>query len=492
MTGDPLISTVAAVSPEIVGSLIPVAKMAQTRSVLKTKIADQIKASKPNPQLGDRLNAISADIKSGKITPDQGRQYLFDIDTEVRQQSGSIIADKVRKVADDIPSQKASAVDNLDDVAEEISKAAPQKSLVKYMVDGSGKAKTDKLAKEAVTQGFDGGVVNAVVGSTLADKTNMSKMVALMEKIKENPLIKKRPSDIPGASLLDRVKFIKDINRKSGTKLNIAAKDLRGKTVDSSKPIDNFLNSLDEIGVTLDDKLKPSFFDSDIEFNAASRKAITDMTTLLSRGKPGVPPDAFRLHRMKRAIDEIVTYGKTGEGVKGQTERILKQLRRDLDSTLDDAFPAYNEANTVYADTIDALDAMQDVAGRKIDLLAPNADKAVGTLLNGMMSNIRSRGNLINAVDGLEAVSKKYGAKFGDDISTQMLFADELDYVFNAAPRTSLAGQTAKGVKKGAEAVAGRTLTGTAIELGAAGAEKLRGINEANAFKAINELLKRK
>ena len=68
--------------------------------------------------------------------------------------------------------------------------------------------------------------------------------------------------------------------------------------------------------------------------------------------------------------------------------------------------------------------------------------------------------------------------------------ADELDNVFGPVARTSLAGETAKGFKKGAEAVAGqRTVVGAAIEAGAAGVERLRGINEANAFKSITELI---
>ena len=195
---------------------------------------------------------------------------------------------------------------------------------------------------------------------------------------------------------------------------------------------------------------------------------------------------------MKRFIDEVVTYGKQGEGLSGKTERILKQLRRDLDSTLDDAFPEYNRVNTTYADTVGSLDALQDVAGKKMDLFGKNADKATGTLLRRLMSNAQSRVNLVDAVDSLESIAKKYGGEFTDDISTQMLFADELDNVFGSVARTSFAGETAKGIRKGAEVVTGqRTVVGAALEAGAAGVEKLRGINEKNAFKSITELLKR-
>ena len=159
---------------------------------------------------------------------------------------------------------------------------------------------------------------------------------------------------------------------------------------------------------------------------------------------------------------------------------------------MDSNFPNYNTANTKYADTVGALDALQDVAGKKMDLFGPNAEKATGTLLRRMMSNAQSRVNLVDAVDSLESMSKKYGGAFTDDISSQMLFVDELDNVFGSVARTSFAGEAAKGIRKGAEAITGqRTALGTALDIGAAGVEKLRGINEEGAFKAINELLKR-
>jgi hypothetical protein len=416
ITGDPLISTIAAISPEIVGSLIPVTKLAKTRSALKTKIADKIKAG------------------------------------------------------------------------------STDKTLSEYMVNGAGKLKTDKLANETVKQGFDQGVIAAVKGSSKADKIKMSKMVDTMEKGKENALfaMKNRPSDVAGDALLDRVKFVKDINREAGKNIDKVSKSLKGQPVDFQQPIDKFIESLDEMGIRLDNNLKPNFKGSDIEGLAGPQSAINNIVNRMTSGNRGVAPDAFELHRMKRFIDEVVTYGKAGEGLSGKTERVLKQLRSNLDSTLDDAFPVYNEANTIYADTVGALDALQDVAGRKMDLLGPNADKATGTLLRRMMSNAQSRVNLVDAVDNLETISKKYGSTFNDDIATQMLFVDELDSVFGPVARTSLAGETAKGVKKGVEAVTGqRTATGAAIEALSSGAEKLRGISEPNAFKSIKKLLER-
>jgi len=417
ITGDPLIATVAGISPEIIGSLIPLTKMAKTKSALRVKIADQIK-------------------------------------------SGST-----------------------------------DKQIAKYMINGSGKVKVDKLAKETIKQGFDQGVVSVVKGSSDIDRIKMSKMVDIMKKGKENALFatKNRPSDVVGDSLLSRVNHIKKVNIEAGKELDSVAKSLRGKAVDFNQPINNFIDNLDDIGVKINDSLKPVFKGSDIEGLAGPESAINLMVNRLKSGARGKAPDAYDLHRVKKYIDENVTYGKSGEGLKGKTERILKQLRRDIDSTLDAEFPKYDAVNTTYADTVGALDALQDVAGKKMKLFGPQADKATGTLLRRMMSNAQSRINLVDAVDNIESVAKKYGGKFDDDITTLMVFADELDNVFGPVAKTSLAGETVKSIRRGTEAAAGqRTGIGVALDIAETGYEKFRGINQEGAFRSMAELLKRK
>ena len=379
-------------------------------------------------------------------------------------------------------------------IADQIKGGATDKKLADYMVSGAGKLKTDPLARETIKQGFDQSVIAAVKGASRTDKSKMVQMVDIMKKGKENALfaMKNRPSDIAGNSLLERVNHVKSVNRAAGKQVDSAAKALKGQQVNFDQPVSNFMENLDEMGIRVGKGFNPNFKGSDIEGLAGPESAIKNIMKRMSSGKRGAVPDAHELHRMKRFIDEIVTYGKEGEGLKGKTERILKSLRRDLDDTLDGAFPDYNIANTKYADTVGALDALQDVAGKKMDLFGPHAEKATGTLLRRMMSNAQSRVNLVDAVDTLDSISKKYGGTFADDISSQMLFVDELDNVFGSVARTSFAGETAKGIRKGAEAITGqRTIGGTILEMGGAAAEKLRGINEESAFRSISELLKR-
>lgn len=345
---------------------------------------------------------------------------------------------------------------------------------------------TDNVALDTIKQGFDDGVIAAIKGSSPTDKAKMRKMVSIMERGKKNQRFAtvNRPSDVAGDSLLDRFRVVRKVNREAGKELDSIANSLRGQRVDSSDAVNSFIDDLDSLGVTLSDDFKPNFKGSIIEGLAAPEAAITRITSRLPKSD-----DAFEIHRMKKFIDENVTFGKAGEGLSGKTENVLKNFRRSLDETLDSNFPQYDRVNSTYSETIGAIDALQDVAGKKLNLTGKNADKSTGTLLRRTMSNAQSRIPLLDSIEQIEGVAKKFGGKFDDDLLTQVLFADELDAVFKPVARTSFQGQIGQAIDSSLD------LTQmTAAGMGVAAARKLvksrRKINEEEGFKAIKKLLK--
>ncbi len=366
-------------------------------------------------------------------------------------------------------------------------KLKPQNSLQKALDIGASKIQSDNLAQETIKQGFDPAVIAAVKGSSTQDKKIMSKMVTILEKGKQNAqfAINNRPSDLVGESLMKRFNVIRETNKKAGNLIDRVAKSLKGKAVDVQPSVNNFINNLEEIGVTFTDDLKPIFIGSDIEGAIGAENVISN---IVKRMRDTKSPDAFDAHRLKRFIDEQVTYGKSADGLTGKSVGIIKSLRRDLDSKLDDTFPRYNKVNTAYAETIDALDSFQDVAGAKMNLTGENANKAVGTLMRRVMSNQQSRVRLLDAMDGIEGTAKKYGGKFNDDLLSQVLFVDELDKVFKPVARTSLQGQVGQAVDRAVAAQATGGVTAMVRGVGKV-ADKLNGINEDNALKSIRELL---
>lgn len=373
-------------------------------------------------------------------------------------------------------------------VAEQIASGAGDTQTAKYMLTGAGKVAKDPTAKEAIKQGFDEGVVATVKGASAVDRQKMRRMLGVLEQGQKNQRfsVLNRPSDVVGDSLMERFKAVKDINKRAGNQLDFEAKKLAGQPVDVSGVMDDFIRTLqDDLGVTVANG-KPNFAGSTIEGLDGPQKFLTRLLGRL--GNSGKAPDAFDVHRMKKFIDEQVSFGKTAEGLGGKTEQVAKGLRRKFDQLLDSNFPAYDKVNTQYADTIQALDAFQKAAGASIDMASGNAEKAVGTLSRRLMSNAQTRVKLLDAIEGLQSTAGKYGKTFEDDVVAQTLFVDELERIFGPAARTSLQGEVGKGLQYGADLARGDT-TNFFLRAGEKALESARGINQENAMTSLKQLL---
>ena len=366
---------------------------------------------------------------------------------------------------------------------------APQTSKIQKALNiGGPRVVNDAVAIETIKQGFDESVIAAVKGSSQADKVKMLKMVKLMERSKENAreAIFNRPSGVAGDSLLERFKYVNQTNKEAGKELDTVAKSLKGQNVDHTGAINSYIGNLDDMGIKVNNDFSLDFRGSMIEGGSPEAlKAQSILNTTTRRLLNTKTPDAFDVHRMKKFIDSQVTFGKSAVGLPGGSERILKSLRRNLDDSLDQAFPQYDKVNKVFAETRTAIDNLQDVAGKKMNLTGKNADEATGTLLRRLMSNAQSRVPLLDSVKELETVAVRNGGKFDDDLITQVLFADELDAVFKPVARTSFQGQIKQAVSDVPVTVAGLAVKGIEKTV-----EKVRNINEDAAFKAINKLLK--
>lgn len=380
--------------------------------------------------------------------------------------------------------------------------------LAKTLDIGGPKVRANPIANEAIRQGFDEGVIAAVKSGSKADNTAFKKMVNVMERGKRNKLYaqENRPSDVAGETLMNYVRQVQKANKDAGTKIDEVADTLRGQSVEFQPAITTFTDKLGKMGVTFSKNdngdVVPNFNGSDVEGLSGPEAVIK---RVVKRLDDMGSPDAYQLHQLKRYLSEQVSFGKSAEGLTGKTEKILKDLRHDIDAALDDKFPKYNEVNTQYSNTINALDALQDVAGQKMDLSAPDAPKAIGTLMRRVMGNAQSRVPLLRAMVDIEKTANKYGGKMGkqlliegpvptgqkSNLLNQILFADELDDVFSPVARSSLRGELASNTK--AAARAGTTKLGAldlTLDLGGRAYNKFRGVNPKDGFTAIKRLLK--
>ena len=379
----------------------------------------------------------------------------------------------------------------------------PKSKLLQALDAGGPKIAKDKIAISAINQGFDEGVIASIKGAAPADRQSMAKMLNIFEKGKKDALFKtkNRPTDVIGKRVVDTFDAVKKANKKAGSDIDSAAKSLKGLSVDARPAGDKFMAAIDDMGIKVGGDGKLDFKGSDVENLPAIERIYS---TVFNRMSGPEVPDAYKLHQMKRFLDTQISYGKGGEGLVGKSESVLKDLRRNIDGILDSNFKEYDRANSAYADTITALNDIQAVAGKKIDLSGENANKALGTLMRRILGESQGRVNVIEAAEGLERTAKKYPSQISiegskrvsraPDIGQLVLFADELDSRFGPAARGGLQGQVEKVANRGRNIAQSESATLAAsdaiIGSAARGIDKIKGMTDEKAIKAMRELLK--
>ena len=378
----------------------------------------------------------------------------------------------------------------------------------RFFGTNSPKLKKDPIANSAIKQGWREGVIQPLKMSSKPDKALARQMTAIAERAKKDELfgMENRPGDVAGDVLMGSLDVIRRANKRAGQALKPITDKMKGQTVDVSGIGAKLSDAFDDMGISLsrgdNGRLIANYEGSNIEGITQLTNGLDRVIGRIERVAGSGKIDAYHLHQLKKFIDDQVTFGKSAEGLSGQTERVLKKLRGDINNTLGDNFPDYAKANETYSGTIKAIDAFQEVAGRKMNLLGDNADKATGTLMRRLMSNAQSRITLLDSLDGIDQAVERFSGyggplkiegKGGDknNLKLLVLYADELDRMLGSAPRTSLQGQFDQAFNTAAKAA---TSQGGMVDagIGVVGkmAGKAFGINEENALKSIKDLLK--
>jgi hypothetical protein len=355
----------------------------------------------------------------------------------------------------------------------------------------------DNEAASAIKQGWKDGTVASIKAATDKDRNAMTKMLNIfkMGEKSESFRAMNRPADILGDTVQSRVDFLANSNKQAGKAIDrIAQTKLRGESVDYDPAVNTFLDDLGSIGVKVEmdqnGLAKVNLQGSRIEGDTGAERLLNIVLKRLSKTDA---PDALGVHDAKRFIDTQVNYGKKNlaNPLTAEAEKVVKNLRRNLNDSLGEKFPVYKAANEKYSETITALDDLQKAAGTQIDFDSPNANKALGTAMRKLTSNYGTRANLIDSLDQANQVAGKYGMKLDDDIVNQLIFVNELDRMFGAAAQTSLKGQVSEAMQTGLDIARGNAAQ-RAMELVAEKAQNLRGVNKENAIKEMEKILKRK
>ncbi len=381
-------------------------------------------------------------------------------------------------------------------VIKQIKSGARDDSLAGFKVVNNRIA-PDKLGLESVRQGFSEGFVQAVKSANKETKVGMNKMLTMMRRIKKNErlALEFRPADVLGDSFANRIKFIRDKANDARIELNtIAETSLRGKRLNPAPIVNKLEESLEKLDIDLVAGRrgipKPVFGGSLISKDKTSQRIIKDVIDLMAEGGA---PDALRFHKLKRQLDRTIDFRKkSAGGLTDAGKNVLKDIRFELNSQLRTIDPDYARVNDTLSSSLTALDDFQRVSGSSIDIFGTNANKAIGQDIRGIMSNRKSRVKLENAIDQIESVTSNLGGNFKDDLRDLALFANGLDNRFGAVAKTSFKGEIESAIKQTAQQGAQATVVQTAAEKTGRIADKLRGVNDFNAFESMSKLLKEK
>lgn len=359
---------------------------------------------------------------------------------------------------------------------------------------------SNKAAKFAARQGLDEGTIDLVRNASAADKGAMRKSMKIlkdnMRQTSEGKLgaVTSRPGDAAGDMLFRRLRTVEVMNKKAGKAVGAAAENLKSKTVSLSQVHNNFIQKMEGMGITFSEvrgKLVGRYGDSEFARSLATQKTLDDFANLSNR--PRI--NGLLAHRLKKVIDGSIEKGKksTEDPILRQGEKLLEDLRKDINDTLSNVSKPYKDANKKFSDTRTKLDEFADITGTKFDSTAPGAGKMLTGKLRSLMSNNANRTPAMNAINGLQEVAKKYGAKFPDDVLKQTAWMTEIEKSFGTSAPMSFAGQielaTGRGVDQAIRSAAQGGITGVVAE-GAIAAKNLAiGVNMENLIKSIDGLL---
>ena len=361
---------------------------------------------------------------------------------------------------------------------------------------GAERIVPDTLATSVTKQGWKPGVVAAIKAGSDLDRAKGLQMIDRYKAGQVNELDRstRRPTDVIGETIDGRIKFLVDTMRSSGKEIDrISRRVMKDQPIDQTLLRSGFESDLADLGITIktvvedgESRRVVSLKGSQIENDKGSTETFN-----IALGRLDGPLTAIKAHELKKFLDTEINYGsRTTTAMKREGEQVIKDLRRTINQSLGEQFPDYKAANERYSDSIGALNDLQKGVGVSINMKSSNLASALGTASRKLTSNYATRVNLMDSLELIDQVATKHGMKINDSVINQVIMANEIDRMFGATADTSLKGLMQQ-VERGVDIARGDALS-AGLSIAKEGFDRSRGINQANAIKAMEELLRRK
>ena len=327
---------------------------------------------------------------------------------------------------------------------------------VGYKLDPEGNVVKDAADNALVNRGWTEGTVAMLKTANKPTRDKVRQMVDMVDRGVRNDRYRDAnpPGNIVGKAVNSRLKIIRDAFMTSKDDLDAAAVGLQDMDIDLSGAMNTLVEDLakqrifvevgENGGLILNEAgdVAIDFSKSTIRGADPSMRFVQNLMDYINQTRGDYK--AIDAHFAKKFIDESVSYGKQVEGLSGNMQRIAKRLRHNIDTSLDELSPEYDAANTMYADTIRVINGVQDLAGKKVDLLSDSAEEALGTMSRKVLSNYQSGPIMRDAFSEMDATAGKYAEQMGanpsilDDSIPDLISAEAA--IRNSVPGVAKAG----------------------------------------------------
>lgn len=410
--------------------------------------------------------AVNA-VKSIPGTAKAAAKYLDDF------MSGKPMRPSIKGAEAMTPQQLAGAAD----VAESAKRSAIREAIkeqsvesVGWNVDRKGNIVADSLQRDLIRKGVNDKAVMVLRDLNAGDKDAAGRMLDLAENyiksVKGSE--RARPQMVIGENAMRRFDVIKKAQQEASKKIGAAVDDdLKGKPVDISSEVDEFLDSMESLGVNVFGKSGPDFKQSMI-----TGSNVTPVRNVLNRVKNSYD-DASELHQLKQFITNQLDYDNpASKPLDRQAENALKSLRAGINTKLRGMSDNYASANDDFRAAAEAVNPFAKIMGRRFDPEASRVDNYVGQELRKVLTNYQSSNDMITAIDDLDVVARKFGGKFDDNLMNQIVLNSELERIFGTFAPGSAQGVGEKAIEVGLDRALGAT--GQAVKaVGAAAKDRL-------------------
>ena len=333
--------------------------------------------------------------------------------------------------------------------------------------------------KEAVATGFTPQEARTLSNLSNTDKTVTGQMLKLSEDINSGKVdAVKRPIDIVGENVKTRLDSLKKIEGELGKGVDEAAKTLNNLPIDQAELNKTLFNTANEYSIIKTDK-GWDFSNSDFALTKGVQKDIEEALNFALSPKK----DAYAIHRIKKTLDGLIYPQKAGEGLEGSAKTLIKKLRKNVDSYLDDTFPVYKEANDAYSEVRNVLDSASDTLGNF-------NDSNLAQKIRQTFSNSPKREEFKAVLKKVDELAIKKNLPDIGNVYNQALFSEKLIDLFGDKAVTGFGEQIKRAVSR-AQAVA-RGLKNPiqgAGELAGNIIEKVAGQTDTDRLNFLKKLL---